>query len=118
MTQPYNSEADIEAVVRGFENCTIDKEAFTHREHLTVAVWYIRNSPGRALENMRTGLLRFLNHHQVDPGKYREDVTVAWMDLTTKTLAELHPSMSLLAATNTVLKRLMKASLGVESTER
>lgn len=111
MSQPYHSEAAIEAVVRGFENCTIDKEAFTHREHLTVAVWYIRHSPERALENMRTGLLRFINHHQVDPGKYKEDVTVAWMDLTKKTLADLEPSMSLLEATNAVVDRLSKAKL-------
>ncbi len=111
MTQPYKSEAEIEAVVRGFENCTTDKEAFTHREHLTVAVWYIRNSPELALANMRTGLLRFLSHHQIDQGKYKEDVTVAWMDLTSKTLAVLPPGTSLLEATNTVVDRLVKSRL-------
>ena len=111
MTQPYKSEAEIEAVVRGFENCTTDKEAFSHREHLTVAVWYIQHHPDRALEKMRSGLLRFLSHHRVDAGKYREDVTVAWMDLTSKTLAELQPGMSLLEATNAVVERLRKSML-------
>jgi hypothetical protein len=111
MISTYKSEAEIEAVVRGFEDCTTDKEAFTHREHLTVAVWYIRDSPERALVRMRDGLLRFLNHHQIDKGKYKEDVTVAWLDLTTKTLAKLQPGMSLLDATNAVVERLMKARL-------
>lgn len=111
MIQPYKSEAEIEAVVKGFEDCTTDKEAFTHREHLTVAVWYIRNSPEIALENMRNGLLRFLSHHQIDQGKYKEDVTVAWMNLTTKTLAELESDISLLEATNAVVARLIKSRL-------
>jgi hypothetical protein len=107
MTQPYKSEAEIEAVVRGFEGCTTDKEAFTHRQHLTVAVWYLRNSPERALEKMRNGLLRFLSHHQVDPGKYKEDVTVAWMDLTKTTLGKLPAHLSLVEVTNAVLDRLI-----------
>ena len=111
MTQHYETEREIEAVVRGFEKCTTSKEAFTHREHLTVAVWFIRHSPEHALEDMRSGLLRFLSHHQVDPGKYKENVTVAWMDLTKKTLAELQPGISLLDATNVVVERLIKAKL-------
>ncbi|HKO99290.1 MAG TPA: hypothetical protein VJU86_19985 [Pyrinomonadaceae bacterium] len=111
MTQPYKSEAEIEAVVRGFEECTTNKEVFTHRQHLTVAVWYLWHSPEDALEKMRTGLLRFISHHQVDPGKYKEDLTVAWMDLTKKTLAELPEGIPLIEVTNAVLDRLSKASL-------
>ena len=111
MIPTYKSEAEIEAAVKGFENCTTDKEAFTHREHLTVAVWYIRHSPEHALEQMRDGLLHFLSYHQIDQGKYKEDVTVAWLDLTKMTLAELQPGISLLDATNAVIERLLKTRL-------
>lgn len=81
MSRFYDTEAEIEQVVRGFETCTTAKEEFHHREHLTVAVWYLQTL-GReeAVERMRTGLKRFLNHHGVDPKKYSEEVTVFWVD--------------------------------------
>lgn len=77
----YDSEEEIERLVRDFESCAIPAADFHHREHLTVAVWYLQTL-GReeAVERMRTGLKRFLNHHGVDPKKYSEEVTVFWVD--------------------------------------
>ena len=40
MTSYYESEAEITAVVQGFESCTTPDSGFTHRAHVTVAVWY------------------------------------------------------------------------------
>jgi hypothetical protein len=103
----YQDEQEIAAVVEGFERCTIAKEAFNHCEHLTVAVWYLRNSnPEQALDSMRAGLFRFLNHHGVGSAKYKEELTVAWIKLIEATLAELSPELSLLQVTNIVLERL------------
>ena len=108
----YANELEIEAVVRGFENCTTAKEAFTHHQHLTVAVWYLHQSyEEKALENMRTGLLRFLGHHGVAQGKYREDLTVSWLKLIKDTIDEMDPNLSLLEITNTVVERLSSSSL-------
>lgn len=77
----YDSEEEIERLVRGFESCGIRKTDFHHREHLVVAVWYLQTlTRAEAVEQMRTGLLRFLNHHGVDSRKYSEEVTVSWVD--------------------------------------
>ena len=76
-----NSEQEIERVVRGFETCQIAADDFKHKDHLVVAAWYV-HSLGReaALVRMREGLLRFLAYHQVDPKKYREEITRFWIE--------------------------------------
>ena len=100
----YQSEAEIENVVRAFETCVIDADDFRHPEHLAVAVWYVQNL-GReaALERMRAGLLRFLAHHGVDKGKYSETTTVFYIDRIAEKLNELDPNVSLVEKCNTVL---------------
>lgn len=105
-TQPYSTEAEIEAVVKGFEDCSTPKEDFTHARHLTVAVWYLWHSNANALEKMRESLLRFLRHHEVQPGKYQEELTRAWLELIEQTMAEFEKSSSLVETTNRVIERL------------
>ena len=108
----YKSDSEIETVVHGFENCTTAKEAFTHRQHLTVAVWYLYDSnESQALEKMRMGLLRFLGHHGVAQGKYKEDLTVAWLKLIKETIDQMNPNLTILEITNNVLDRLSSSSL-------
>lgn len=100
----YSSDSEIEDVVRGFETCQTDKAAFKHQQHLTVAVSYLQNGDRQtALERMRTGLLRFLDHHRVPREKYSEAVTVFWLDLIAEKLAELGPDASLVDRCNYVL---------------
>jgi hypothetical protein len=77
----YDSEEEIERLVRDFESCAIQAADFHHREHLVVAVWYLRTlSRAQAVNRMRAGLLRFLEYHGVDARKYSEEVTVFWVD--------------------------------------
>jgi len=85
-----NSEHEIESVVRGFETCQTTADQFKHKDHLIVAVWYVHNL-GReaALERMREGLLRFIDHHGVDPKKYSEEITRFWIERVAKRLDEL-----------------------------
>ena len=92
----YQTDAEIENVVRAFEACETDKEAFKHRDHLTVAIWYVE-TVGRdaALERMRSSLMRFLDHHGVDRKKYSEPVTIFWIDKLAAKLKELGPEVSL-----------------------
>ena len=101
----YSSEAEIESVVRGFETCETDKTEFKHRQHLTVAVWYLQKlDTTAAVERMRTGLLRFLDHHGVAREKYSEEVTVSWIELIAEKLNELGPERSLVERCNCVVE--------------
>jgi hypothetical protein len=100
----YSSEDEIERVVRGFETCETDKSAFKHREHLTVAVWYLQTLDiDAAVERMRTGLLRFIDHHGVPREKYSEEVTVFWLELIAEKLAKLSVEASLVEKCNRVI---------------
>ena len=105
----YRSESEVEQVVRGFETCATDKSAFKHREHLTVAVWYLQTmDTSAAVERMRTGLLRFVDHHRVPREKYSEEVTVFWIELIAEKLRECAPNTSLVEKCNYVIKNTDK----------
>ncbi len=107
MENNYKTEAEIEAVVQGFESCTTGKDDFPHSKHLVIAVWYLRNSTvEQAFERMRAGLLRFLNHHGIGQGIYKEELTRAWVSLVHEKLESLDADLPLVIVTNTVIGRL------------
>jgi hypothetical protein len=107
MKSHYKTETEIESVVQGFESCTTDKDDFPHHKHLAVAVWYLQDGTvEQAFERMRSSLLRFLDHHGVDRGKYKEQLTRAWINLVQEELEKLDPKMPLVTITNTVIEQL------------
>ena len=112
----YKSEAEIEAVVQGFESCTTGADDFKHRNHLTVAVWYLLNStPEQAFQKMCSGLLRFLDHHGVVRKKYNKQLTLSWIKLIQETIEEMNPDLSLLQVTNMVIDRLGDSRAVIDS---
>ena len=112
MTGYYEYASEIEAVIKGFESCTTGKDEFTHRSHLTVAVYYLHNSTeAAATDKMRGSLRRFLGHHGLGRGKYHETLTVFWIKTVREFLADLDPKLSLLEITNAVIERLGDSSL-------
>lgn len=63
-----------------FESCTISPGEFTHRAHLRLAYVYLaQDDVDAALQKMRHAINQFLNHHQIDPSKYHETLTRAWL---------------------------------------
>ncbi len=101
----FHSEEEIEEIVRGFENCTIAKTDFHHREHLAVAVWYLQTlSPAETVTKVRSGLLKFLEHHGIDKKKYSEEVTVFWVDAVASKLEEIGVKVSLVERANQVIE--------------
>jgi hypothetical protein len=100
----YESEDGIQNVVRAFEACETGADDFRHPEHLAVAVWYLHTMDrDAALDRMRTGLLKFLDHHEGDTSKYSETITAFYIDKIAETLNELGPKVSIVEKCNTVL---------------
>ena len=100
----YQSEDEIENVVRAFESCETGADDFKHPEHLAVAVWYLHTMDrDAALDRMRAGLLRFLDHHEGNTSKYSETITVFYMDKIIEQLNVLGPGVSVVEKCNTVL---------------
>jgi hypothetical protein len=115
MADYFRSEQEIEAVVSGFESCTSSKEEFTHLSHLTVATYYLCNStPEESFAKMRTGLLRFLNHHGVNPAKYSDRVTRAWIEQIRQICELMNQESSLVEMVNKVIADLGTARIPIE----
>ena len=116
MGEHYQSEQEIEEVVSGFENCTTNKEDFTHLSHLTVATYYLRNSTHEeSFEKMRSGLLRFLKHHSVNSAKYSDRVTWAWIRKIQSVIEKIETDASLVVITNAVLEQLGQYRITIEN---
>jgi hypothetical protein len=65
---------------RAFESGTLPPEKFDHRAHVVVAYCYLAtDGVDAAEESMRRGLRRYLEHHRIDPAKYHETLTRAWI---------------------------------------
>ena len=113
MSLSYKTDEEIEQVVRGFETCTTAAGDFHHREHLTVAVWYLQTlSRAEAVEKMRAALFRFLDHHGVDRKKYSEEVTVFWVDaVATHLEREIGAQASLAEKCNQVIGALGRSKV-------
>jgi hypothetical protein len=77
--EPFRNDEEVSEVVRRFESCEFAPDEFKHRLHLTVALVYLLDSPYHvALERMRRGLGRFVEHHGLS-GVYHETLTVFWV---------------------------------------
>jgi hypothetical protein len=111
----YKNEAEIEAVVRGFESCTTGKEDFKHRSHLTVAVWYLcQFTQEEGLQRVRSGLFRFLDHYGVGREKYNETLTIFWLKLVQRASDQADNDASLVDKANLVLERLCDPAIVFE----
>jgi len=115
MGKTYQTDKEIEAVVSGFENCTTNKEEFTHLSHLTVATYYLCHStPEESFEKMRSGLLRFLKHHGINSAKYSDRVTWAWIEQIRQVCQLTNQNSSLVGTVNRVITRLGHFRLPIE----
>jgi hypothetical protein len=81
--RPYAVPAEVERVVAGFRDGTLPQGEWTHRAHLTVALWYAtHHPPAEALDLVRAGILRLNTAHGVPttPTRgYHETITRFYM---------------------------------------
>jgi hypothetical protein len=106
----YKSDAEVEALVRRFEDCTLPDTEFGHAAHLVVALFYLHSSRltvPQAAERMRGALHRFLDHYGEDRGKYNETITIFWVKLVLSFL-----NRTLVARTSAEMANEMTAAFG------
>ena len=107
----FNDEAELTAVVAGFESCTTPGDAFTHGQHLAVAVWYTTQyGEAEALERLRAGLFRFLAQYGVEAQKYNETTTQFWLKQVQNVLKD-SPQSSMAERVNSVIRAYPRSRL-------
>jgi hypothetical protein len=88
-------DADIEALVRSFEDGSLPRSEWTHASHLLVALWYMTRQPrDQATRLMRDGIRRYNHIHGRDSG-YHETITLAWVAVIARFLARADRDRSL-----------------------
>ena len=74
----FENDKEITDLVRRFESCEINPADFRHYQHLTVALWYVKQFPyDIASDKIRTGIQKLAAAY----GKtgYHETITVFWL---------------------------------------
>lgn len=79
----FNSNQEVEHLVRQFETCTLPEVLWTHQAHLVVGLYHLhRFSFETALEQVRTKIIAY--NESTETGNtgtrgYHETMTVFWM---------------------------------------
>lgn len=101
----YRNAAEVLALVRDFRFRTLPREQWTHRAHLTVALWHLLRYPWtEAVERMRYGIKRYNRAHGIittPESGYHETITLFWMKMVRQYLSNLKmPKCTLSALAN------------------
>lgn len=84
----FKDDAEIIELVRRFESCELDPAEFRHYQHLTVALWYVKEFPfDLASEKMRHGIKQLAAAY----GKmgYNETITMFWLAIVREVCATI-----------------------------
>ena len=119
---------ELESLVRRFEECSLPREEWTHRAHLSVAVWYLFQLPREeATERIRAGIQRY-NASLENTTGYHETITLSWVAIvavflqeasTQKTVAELATEAAArFGSSNYLLRHFSKERLLSELAKR
>ena len=114
----YRSAADIEQIVMQFESCTLPRKAWTHRAHVTVAVWYLsRQEQPEAIRSIRRSIRRYNESCGIAGGAgggYHETITMFYMRVLRLYLDGLGAHASLVERTNAAVHRFGAGNLPLE----
>jgi hypothetical protein len=103
----YNETAQIENLVRGFEERTLPFSQWTHEAHITVAVWYLYYFPlDVATEKIRNGIQTYNLANgivQTPTRGYHETITLFFIWSITEFLQNQAERQPILETTNALL---------------
>jgi hypothetical protein len=93
--RPFTSAEEVHRLVAAFMDCSLPHVRWTHRAHLTVALWYATHHPPEcALELMREGIHRLNAAHGLVPTPtrgYHETITRLYMRVVARFVREELP---------------------------
>jgi len=82
-TMTFRSTDEILALLRGFDDCTLPREEWTHAAHLSVALWHLLQYDWpEAVARVRAGIKRYNAAHGIattPTGGYHETLTLFWL---------------------------------------
>ncbi len=82
-TGTYHDAAEIFDLLRGFDDCSLPRERWTHAAHLTVALWHLLQFDWpEAVSRVREGIKRLNESHGVVTTRergYHETITLFWL---------------------------------------
>jgi len=114
----FRAPDEIKELVAAFESCTLPREEWNHRAHLTVALWYLsRHSQAAATNLIRRNILRHLDAHGIVTTKdsgYHETITLFYMRVVSKHLSEADARESIVDLTNQLIETYGDKNLPLE----
>src|SRR4051812_46910472 len=99
MVRTFKDDEEIIDLVRRFESCEINPADFRHYQHLTVAMWYVRQFPyDIATKKLRDGIKKLAAAY----GKsgYHETITLFWLMVVRDFVANVGVGVSLWESAN------------------
>jgi hypothetical protein len=104
------SEPQLNEIVNGFLDRTLDKSLWTHQAHIIVAIWHLMKFDREdALCRLRSGIISYnLSKGGENTGQdgYHETMTIFWWDIIDQFL-DRHPGDSYAEACDTFLQSPM-----------
>jgi len=97
--------AELESLVLRFEDCTLPRELWTHRAHLSVGLWYLFHFPREeATYRIRSGIQGY-NRSLGNSTGYHETITLSWIAILAAFLKESRAIGSLEELANEAAER-------------
>ena len=80
--------AELESLVRRFEDCSLPRAAWTHQAHLSVAVWYLFHFPREAATARIRERIQRYNASLGNTKGYHETITLSWVAIVSSFLRQ------------------------------
>jgi hypothetical protein len=104
---PYRTFAEIEGLVSAFESCRLPRERWTHRAHLTVALWYLmRHEIEEATAITRRNIQNYNHAHNILTTRtsgYHETITLFFIRVVNGYLSRVRGDCSIVALFNEMI---------------
>ena len=104
----YCDAEEIRSFIGAFEECTLPRSEWTHRAHLTVAMWYLmERSEIEATTRIRNGILRYNGSQGIKTtatSGYHETITLFWTRLVARYLSTADSEKSIVELANGVIR--------------